>query len=590
MALNWSVVLIGRNEEKTLPRLLASLEEFKARGGIVVLVDTGSTDKTAQLAKDWGCVVEEVGDRFRVFLTDEQVKAINDKFIVEGEVPVVNSGDSLFDYSSARNYAASLSPTDMVAMPDCDEAYTTLNIDNIQKVIEDGAEQLEYNFVFAHDAEGRPAVKFRHCKFYDRRKLHWQGIIHEVLQGSAQRQFLDEDVVYLEHWQNHETNRGHYLKGLALDCFEHPDNDRNSHYFARELSWTGRPKSAIKEFERHLAMERWPAERGSSLIFMGNCYLQLGQDDKALECYFKSFLMESGRRESLIRLAEYFWRKQDPQKVASFTAAALEIPESGFYANDMSHYRHYPHELMYWAKWYLGDKEGSKEHYDKAVAYFPTNPKYLHDRQFYYSDAPKTDLLDVLTTKLEKQEPFIFVKRGDGEEACMRGDEGGNCDGHPYTPDLGERLTEAFDYLRGKAFIVQFDNQKEYNSLLHRTDSDLTRVKQFWETVKKDTRRKIFVGPNKLRVAANYLKALHVGIPEQNVWETYRITNPFLEIVQDGDIVIFCASMPAKVMIADLIKERKNLTCIDAGSAFDPFIKQSRTYQITPEEMQRLYV
>jgi len=29
----WSTVVIARNEEKTLPKLLKSLEEFKARGG-----------------------------------------------------------------------------------------------------------------------------------------------------------------------------------------------------------------------------------------------------------------------------------------------------------------------------------------------------------------------------------------------------------------------------------------------------------------------------------------------------------------------------------------------------------------------------
>src|SRR6267142_1639782 len=72
---------------------------------------------------------------------------------------------------------------------------------------------------------------------------------------------LPESQIKLEHWQNQETNRSGYLTGLALDCFLNPDNDRNSHYFARDLMWSGRYRSAIREFDRHIAMNKWEAER-----------------------------------------------------------------------------------------------------------------------------------------------------------------------------------------------------------------------------------------------------------------------------------------------------------------------------------------
>ena len=39
----FSVVTIVRNEANRLPRLLASLAEFRERGGEVVVLDTGST-------------------------------------------------------------------------------------------------------------------------------------------------------------------------------------------------------------------------------------------------------------------------------------------------------------------------------------------------------------------------------------------------------------------------------------------------------------------------------------------------------------------------------------------------------------------
>ena len=46
--MNFSIVLIAKNESKTLPRLIGSLSEFQKRGGNILLLDTGSTDDTAQ--------------------------------------------------------------------------------------------------------------------------------------------------------------------------------------------------------------------------------------------------------------------------------------------------------------------------------------------------------------------------------------------------------------------------------------------------------------------------------------------------------------------------------------------------------------
>ena len=281
---NFSVVLIARNEEKTLPRLLASLEEFRNRGGEVVLVDTGSTDQTAQIAREAGCKVEEAGSRFLRSITAKQAYDIN-RFLDHREAPIVAQGDTLFDFSAARNYAASLAKNDVVAMPDCDEIYTKLDLDSVCGAIAAGVEQLEYNFVFAHDAQGGELIKFLHSKFYDRHKLKWTGIIHEVLQGDARRQLFDESVIKLEHWQNHETNRGGYLKGLALSVLEDPTNDRHSHYFGRELLYAGRPKSAILELRRHVAMNKWPEERSQSLIHIGDALMQNGKTQEAVHTW-----------------------------------------------------------------------------------------------------------------------------------------------------------------------------------------------------------------------------------------------------------------------------------------------------------------
>ena len=378
--------------------MVASLEEFRARGGEVILVDTGSSDGTPDIAESIGCKVHRAGERFLTVLSDKQAKAINTQFVKGDDAAVVSEGDRIFDYSSARNFAASLAKNDVVAMPDCDEVYTTLDIDAINKNIEGGVEQLEYDFVYAHDDQGREAVKFRHCKFYDRRRLHWVGIIHEILAGSAVRKYFDPSVIKLEHWQQPNENRGRYLSGLALDCFSNPSNDRNSHYLAREMMYKGQFRSAIAEFNRHVTLRGWVSERAQSFIFMGDCHTYLGEKEQAIINYQKAINLDGGRREAWMKLAELYWKANDNQRAASYASAALSIPWSDFYANRMSHYREEPHNILYPCLWWLGDRQKSFEHWKLAEQFAPENKKIRSDSKFY---------LDLLNPKVSVVIPTL---------------------------------------------------------------------------------------------------------------------------------------------------------------------------------------
>lgn len=385
--MKFSVVLIARNESKTLPRLMESLGEFMKRGGEVILVDTGSIDGTPETARSLGCKVFEEGNRFRRTISKKQAYDIN-ALLDKSEGEIVKEGDTLFDYSAARNYAAMLAQNDVVAMPDCDEIYTKLDLDHINKAIEEGVDQLEYNFVFAHDEEGGELIKFLHSKFYNRKKLFWKGIIHEVLSPiwkdqPPQRQFLSEELIKLEHWQNPETNRGGYLKGLGLSVILDPEDDRNAHYFGRELLYAGRPKSAIKQLDRHVAMKRWLEERCQSLVHKGEALMMLGKIPEAVHTWLDAFDLCKTRREPLMKIAEYYYQAGSPEHTIAYATAALTIPRNNFYAAFQPYYEHLPHEMLYWAYWQKGQKELSRVHFYQAINLQPFNPKYLSAIQFY---------------------------------------------------------------------------------------------------------------------------------------------------------------------------------------------------------------
>jgi glycosyltransferase involved in cell wall biosynthesis len=395
---------VGRNESKTLPRLLGSLKEFFERGGDMVFVDTGSKDNTAQIARDAGCRVYEEGDRFRYVVDEEKAKAINEKFVVDGEPDIIKAGDSFFAFDQARNYAMGLSSNDFICTPDCDEAWTVLNIDRINELITEGYEKFLVDFVFAHNHDGTPSVAFSaDTRFYDRRKISWKGIIHETMQGEARMTRITKDVAYLEHYQNQETDRTRYLAGLAWACYEEPDNDRNCHYFARELMYRGYYKSAIKEFERHIAMDRWADERGQSMVYLGVCYDAAGDAAQALAWWHKAFDLTGTRREPLINLA-YYWRRQNkPVMVAAYAAAALQIPNNGFYGNRVANYTFEPHALLYWAKGWTGDIPAARQHWLKCYEFHPSDPTFKRDLDYYFAK-PKVSIVipSIRPDKLER--------------------------------------------------------------------------------------------------------------------------------------------------------------------------------------------
>jgi glycosyltransferase EpsE len=382
-------VVVGRNESKTLPRLLDSVSHFMKAGGDFVYVDTGSTDGTPDVARAGGCRVFEEGPRFHYTCDAETAKAINDKFVAGDDPPIINEGDRFFAFDQARNYAMGLAKNDFICTPDCDEAWTVLNIDKLNKLIEEGYEKLMVDFVFAHFPDGKPAVEFcADTRLYDRRKIKWKGIVHETMQhqGDVKMGRVGRDVAFLEHFQNKETDRTRYLAGLAWACHEEPGNDRNSHYFARELMYRGRFRSAIKEFQRHIDMNAWPDERGQSMVYMGNCYEALGDEAMALRSWHEAFELTGNRREPLLCIAHYWKRKDKKLAVAAYAAAALQIPNNGFYANRVANYTFEPHALLYWAKGWTGDIPAAREHLLKCLEYHPAEATFLRDMQFYFSE------------------------------------------------------------------------------------------------------------------------------------------------------------------------------------------------------------
>jgi glycosyltransferase involved in cell wall biosynthesis len=426
---NFSVCLIVKNEGKVIKRMLDSLASFRERGGEVCILDTGSTDDTLQIARSYGCIIKEAGEKYCHIIDKKTADEINNHFIIDNEGSIVSEGDKFFHFSDARNEVALMASNDWICCIDADEVFTNMDIDYINEVISNPElGNLEYQFIFSHDQWGNPAVQFVQSKFYNRTKITWKGMVHECISGTGDRLYITPDKFLIEHWQNHETGRHTYLKGLAVDCFLHPNSDRNSHYFARELFWVGKYKSAIKEFERHISMNKWVAEKAQSSIFIGDCYGALGNPEKQLEYYNKAFYIDSSRREPLLKIARFYLHNKNYKAAICYAKASMELEWVDFYANHKEHYTTEPHEILYQSYGWIGKIEEAKNHIIEAIRYQPNNPVYLRDFKYYFGDPKLSFLIPTLGRAEGLQKCFESIKslnhpQGEIEILVIEGDE-----------------------------------------------------------------------------------------------------------------------------------------------------------------------
>lgn len=259
----------------------------------LVLVDTGSTNDSIICARDLGITVHEI-----------QIRP--------------------FRFDTARNTALALiSPAiDVVVKVDVDEVLSPGWRDALERA--ERADRYSYRYVWNHDAAGNPDVEFVADHTISRWGWQWRHPVHEALYRTDGRSVPMSDGGFtIEHWADPAKSRGQYLGLLATAVAEDPEDDRMSHYYARELFFVGDWVRSRQEFVRHLALPSatWTAERAQS-------YLYLARMDSYPERWLLRAAAEAPeRREVWVALAENAQRNEEWALAQGYAARALGIQD-----------------------------------------------------------------------------------------------------------------------------------------------------------------------------------------------------------------------------------------------------------------------
>lgn len=143
-----SVCMITKNEEKKLERCLSSLAPY---GFEIVIVDTGSTDRTKEIAAKY---------------TDK-----------------IFHFEWINDFSAARNYSLQMASNNWIFMMDCDEWVETLNLDEMEyfrKTYPDAMGAVTRKNITNTPENPNLSTDYTE-RLFSRKKYYYTGIIHEQL-------------------------------------------------------------------------------------------------------------------------------------------------------------------------------------------------------------------------------------------------------------------------------------------------------------------------------------------------------------------------------------------------------------------------
>lgn len=342
--------MIVRDEEATLARCLSCVEKFADE---IIVVDTGSTDKTVEIAK---------------------------KF-----TPHIHFFEWCDDFSLARNYSFSMASCDLVMWLDADDVITE---ENCLKIAALKDEMSDYDMAFLKyaalsDGDEPLFVYYRERIFKRSLNVTWQGPVHEVVSPFGRIKYSDAVIFHKKVKSNPPLrNLSIYQKqiacGISLD-------ERQKFYYGRELFFNKMYRESIAVLEDFLSGNGWVENKIEACRQLFLAYIAIGENDRALSSLLRAFTFSSPRAQDLCTLGEYSMRRDDYRSAEFWYKAALttgeKMEDGGFVNVDFLAF------IPYLQLCVIYDRQGEydlAEKYNRLAGQIkPNDERYLYNQNYF---------------------------------------------------------------------------------------------------------------------------------------------------------------------------------------------------------------
>ena len=346
--------MIVKNESQVLERVLTSATKFANE---IVIVDTGSTDNTKEIAKKF---------------TDK-----------------IYDFEWIDDFSAARNFALSQIKSDYWIWLDADDIVPQKTADGIAEFMKntDGTiDVVMLPYIINMTADGKPLFSYyRERIIKNNSDFYWQGCVHEVIQPKGNIVNLDFPIVHdkpkgrKNGTRNLDIYRKNIADGLILSA-------RERYYYARELYYNGFITDAINEFNNFINMEDgFYINKIDACIMLAHCYLQIEDIKLALTSAFSSFVYGLPTGEACCVIGEIYRMRNDYNKAIYWYECATNLQpdlNSGAFI-DYSSYRIVPYIWLTVCYDKLSKYEKAYYYHKLAFKNDPLNPSVIINQKYF---------------------------------------------------------------------------------------------------------------------------------------------------------------------------------------------------------------
>lgn len=343
-----SVCIIAKNESEVIGRCLDCVKSFADE---IVVVDTGSTDNTKELALKY---------------TD---KVFDFKWID--------------DFAAARNFSFSKATMDYVMWLDCDDVIDEAN----QKLISESKNKLSTlncdTFMAYYDVGYRVNTVARIIK---RGSCQWVGFVHEYLASTSERSCLEFTITHSKPQSSIKRDAERNLKIFKSKLKEKAEfTTRDILYFAKELYCNGYYSTALRWFDKYFKREdTWVEDCIEATRMKADI---LGHDGKIDEmiAFLAQAIVKYGMNNRLLYncgLALYKVKKYNEASMY-FLAVVNGLGTDSHYFYENVDFNFISLIWLSCCYWYSGDKVTGKRFHELAKAIHPDSPTIQTNEAFF---------------------------------------------------------------------------------------------------------------------------------------------------------------------------------------------------------------
>ena len=387
-----ALCLIVKDEEKVIARCL---ESFKDLVDEIHITDTGSTDKTIEIAKEYGANVKNYKEQWAVWSDHETIEEIFDtKKLAQQHAKGKKKSKvkrAPLNYARARNFAQEDIKADAIFSVDADEYLHPKSKKDFKEKVEFNIKQSSTILIPIYTAFGKDYENPGHIHYLVRlfkTSCRWAGRIHEVI--SYEKKVISSDLILLHDKgvkRQAADKISNYIANLKFEAKREPLNPRPLFYLGNTYFENGRLKEAVKIFYKYLKITKWPAEKAQALINLGKCYRDLKKPTKAKHILTRAVASDPTRVEAWFYLGDVV-NPVSWQEACAYYEIAAEFEGKE------------PPSMMFlepncytWLPWYrlsigydkLGDHAKGVLATEKALKYIPENKDMIHNLKFHAS-------------------------------------------------------------------------------------------------------------------------------------------------------------------------------------------------------------